>query len=51
MGGDLKTESTKLLSFDPEWNFSSVDLNRATADILPHGGHKHHILDIHLLSF
>jgi hypothetical protein len=51
MGGDLKAESTKLLSFDPEWNFSSVDLNRATAGILPHSGHKHNILNIHLFGF
>jgi hypothetical protein len=37
MRRNLKTESTKLLGFDPEWNLSSVDLERTTADILSHG--------------
>jgi hypothetical protein len=46
----LKTKSTKLLGFDPEWNFSRTNLKRVTADILPHSGHKHDILDTHLPS-
>jgi len=50
MEGDFKTESTKLLGFYAEWNFDCVDLKRTTPDILPHGGHKYDILDIHLLS-
>jgi hypothetical protein len=50
MVGDLKTKSTKLLSFDPEWYFSRINLKRVTADILPNSRHKHNILDTHLPS-
>jgi hypothetical protein len=50
MVGYLKTKNTKLLSFDPEWNFSRINLKRATADILLNSRHKHDILDTHLTS-
>jgi hypothetical protein len=46
----LKTKGTKLLGFDPEWNFSRINLKRVTADILPNSGYKHDILDTHLPS-
>jgi len=50
MDGDLKTTSTKLLGFDPEWNLSRINLKDVTTDILPNSGHKHDILDTHLPS-
>jgi hypothetical protein len=46
----LKTKGTKLLSFDPEWDFSGINLKSVTADILPNSRHKHNILDTHLTS-
>jgi hypothetical protein len=51
MIGYLKTKSTKLLSFDPEWDFRRIDLKRVTADIFPNSGYKHNILDTHPPSF
>jgi hypothetical protein len=37
-----------LRSFHAVRNFSCVNLKFATADILPHSGHKYYILDVHL---
>jgi hypothetical protein len=48
---DLKAESTKLLSFYMEGNFSRVDLKRTTTDVLPNSGHKDDILNAHFSSF
>jgi hypothetical protein len=39
-----------LLSFDPEWNFSRINVKGVTADILPHGRYKYNIFDAHLPS-
>jgi hypothetical protein len=50
MVGDLETKSTKLLSFDPEWDFSLINLKRVTANVLPNSRHKNDILDTHLTS-
>ena len=50
MGGYLKTKSIKLLGFNPEWNFSRINLKRVTPDILPNSGHKHDVLNTHLPS-
>jgi hypothetical protein len=45
---DQDTETS--VGFYAEWNFSCVNLKRAIADILLHGGHKYDILDAHLPS-
>jgi hypothetical protein len=39
-----------LRRFHAARNSGRVDLKSVAADILPHGGHKYYVLDIHLMG-